>query len=124
MLLSMALEITNSKPEAEEVLVQTFLKISRLKIAEQYHVGLSVKLIKILVKTAKEFVNPKNLSTNFKLKQFEKVPITQQLLFEQIGFENYCAENKITRIEAAKKLREEMKAFREEFNSIRVNNIN
>lgn len=123
MLLSMALEISNSRQDAEEILVQTFLKISRLKILDQYHVTLSGKLLKILIQTAKEFVNPQNNSSNFKLKQFEKVPITQQLLFEQIGFENYCSENKTTRTEAAKKLREEMKAFREELNTIRVNNI-
>ena len=123
MLLSMALEITNSKPEAEEVLVQTFVKISRLEITDQYHISLSVKLIKLLIKTAKEFVNPQNLNRNFKLKQFEKVPVTQKLLVEQIGFENYCTENKLTRIESAIKLREEIKALRSEFNTIRVNDI-
>ena len=123
MLLSMALEITNSKEDAEEILVQTFFKISRLKIVEQYHITLSVKLIKLLVQTTKEFAKFQNGSYQFKIKKFEKAPITQQLLFKLIGFENYCTENLTTRTEAAKKIREEIKAFREEMNTIRVNNI-
>lgn len=123
MLFSLALEITNSKNDAEEILVKTFLKINRLKIEEQHHVALSGKFIKLLVQTAKTSVNPQNANAQFKLKQFEKTPITKNLLFEQIGFENYCNANNVTRVEAAKKIRQELKAIRDEYNTVQVNPI-
>lgn len=121
MLFSLALEITNSKKSAEEILVNTFIKIDRLKIAEEHHVSLSGKFIKLLVQTAKTSINPQNLTAQYKLQRFEKTPITKDLLFEQIGFENYCTENSITRLEAAKKIRQELKAIRAEYDTVRVN---
>lgn len=123
MLFSLALEITNSKTDAEEILVNTFLKINRLKIAEQHHVALSGKFIKLLVQTAKASVNPHNLSAQFKLEKFEKTPITKNLLFEQIGFENYCNANNVTRVEAAKRIRAELKTIRKEYDTIQINPI-
>ena len=76
-----------------------------------------------MVQTAKTSVNPQNANAQFKLKQFEKTPITKNLLFEQIGFENYCNANNVTRVEAAKKIRQELKAIRDEYNTVQVNPI-
>ena len=106
MLYGIALEISPAPKEAEEILIRTFHKIHEQNLL-QARPALCATLIKLVIRTAHEQLNPGQLKNNFRLKQFESTPLIHKLLCEQISLENYGEENKLTRAEVAKRIREE-----------------
>ncbi len=112
MLFNIAVEISATEQEAEEILLATFKKIHEQNIVQQIPPSLCLKLIKLLIQTAHERLKPEELKHNFKLKQFESTPLLHKLLCEQINLERHCIENNISLAEAGKILREEFNLLR------------
>jgi len=114
MLYGIALEISPTQKEAEEILITTFQKIYKKKLTQKNYTSLCATLVKLMIQTAQEKLNPDQTKINFKLKEFEKAPVMHKLLCEQISLEQYSAENNLTRSEIATKLREEISLLRKQ----------
>ena len=111
MLYGIAVEISPSQKAAKEILITTFKKIHEQNLIQIYP-SLCVTLIKLLIKTAHQQLKPKELKHNFKLKQFENTSLLHKFLCEKIDLEDHCTENKLTRSEVGKILREEFNLLR------------
>ncbi len=107
LLYHIALQISPTPKEAEEVLIGTFQKAYKNKLTDT-HPSLYAKLINLTIQTAQEQLGSEQVKNKFKLGQFEKAPVVHKLLFEQMSLQNYCEEYKLTRDEAAKKIRKEI----------------
>lgn len=118
-LYSIALEISPTPKEAEEILISTFQKIYKRNLTQQNQASICATLIKLTLQTAHEHLNSGQIKNNFKLKQFEHAPILHKLLCEQISLKQYCEESKVTRGEVAKKIREEIVLLRKLKNEYR-----
>lgn len=92
MLYGIAIEISPTKKQAEEILISTFIKAHRQNIAEQKYPSLYITLIKLIVQTAYEQLG---LKKTFQLSAFKNKPLLHKLLCAQISEENYCLENKL-----------------------------
>jgi hypothetical protein len=112
MLYGIAVEISPSGKEAWELFISPFKKIHDQKLSDPKYPSLCLTLNKLFIHTAKEQFHPGQLKNNFRLKQFENTPVLHKLLCEQVSAENYCEENKITRIQLAGKLRGEFVLLR------------
>ena len=112
MLLGMALEISTSRKEAEEVVARTFVKTNNLEFIQTNQKSVCVTLIKLMAQTAKEVIEPNHLKNKIKIPIFENAPIMHKILFEQNNLESYCIDNQLTRLEAAKKIRAELLLLR------------
>lgn len=112
MLYSVALEISPNQKAAEEILILTFQKVYKKKLTQQNHPSICATLLKLVIETAQEQLNPDQIKSSFKLKQFEKAPILHKLLCEQISLTEYCEKSRLTRSEIAIKLREEVVLLR------------
>ena len=88
MLYSIALQICHSKMKAEQVLMNTFKKVYTQDITKHQYSIYSITLMRLIVKTAKE-IYPIKLKRNFRLKQFEKTPLLNQLICNQISLQDY-----------------------------------
>lgn len=108
MLYGIALQISPSQQVAEQILIKTFVKLSGESILQQEHASLCLSLIKLLIQTAHEKLNNNSGKTNFKLKIFEDLPILHYFICEQFTLEDYCIENKTTKLNAMKLFREEL----------------
>lgn len=107
-----ALEITNSKQQAEQVLIRTFEKVQQPNILDHNPGAVCATLIKLTTTTAKELNNELH-RTDLKLKRFENQPMLNTLLCNNTSLDDFCKENRLTRMEAAKKLRYEFNLYRE-----------
>lgn len=114
MLYTIALEISPTEKQAEEILSTTFLKAHQQNLIQKNKHSLCATLIKLTIQTAYEQLKPKS---NFRLKQFENTPLLHKLLCEQITLDDHCTENKITRTQVSYQIRKE-------FNLIRKSKIN
>jgi len=113
MLYSIALEVSPSQKEAEEILINTFQKVYHQELPTFNYPFFCAKLIRLLLQTAHEQLHiPHQSKNNFQLKRFKNTPLLHQLLCEQINLELYCEENNLTRSEAAKMLRKEFTYLR------------
>jgi len=112
MLYGIAIEISPSVKEAQEILISTFKKAYNQKLIELQHPSLCITFIKLLLQTAQELFYPAKLKNNFSIKQFENMPVLHELICGQISAENYSAENKITRMQLAGKIKEEFGLLR------------
>jgi hypothetical protein len=99
-----ALELTNSETEAEEILLATFRKINNQIIEEQSSTFNAGSLTKLVICTAHELRKQKNL---LKVKPLEEHPLIQSLLCENISIDEYCEKNQVLKILALQQLREE-----------------
>lgn len=112
MLYGIALEIAVTEIKAEEILIKTFRKVriqtTQLEIPDFQ----CMALIKLLIQTAREELQPGEIKPNFKLRQFEKTPFIHQLLCGHTSMEEYCRENNITREDALKHIRSELNSLR------------
>ncbi len=111
-LYGVALQISPTQDEAEEILIRTFLKIDRQAMFGNDHPADCANLIKLVVQTGMEYLGSSVNANKFKLKQFEDKPILHKLFCEQTGLDKYCEANGITRAEAAKALRKEFAPIR------------
>lgn len=92
-LYGIALKIAPTKKQAEEVLISTFRKAYEQNIAGQKYPLLHIALIKLLVQTAYEQLQPKRA---FPLKAFEHLPLLYKLLCMHITLEHYRLGNKLS----------------------------
>ena len=102
-----ALEISPTTEIAEQILFRIFQEVYTQNLFEQNHPSLCVTLIKLVFQIAHEQLPHSQVKNNFKLNQFENTLILHKLLCEQLNLEVYCKNNKLTRVEIAKKIREE-----------------
>lgn len=123
MLYGVALEISPDKNKAEDILFRTFIKINEQKSEIQQRSSMCLALMKLLIETANE--DPEIKKNNYSLKQFENSPLLTTLLIKCTTLENVCKQNNITRMQAARKLREEITLLRDkkglEFSHPRTN---
>jgi hypothetical protein len=111
MLYGIALQVSPTQSEAEEILIRTFQKIGTLKLAQGNNRPIPcISLIKMTIEAAHELLG--SFCNNIKLKQFESTPILHKLLCEQMSIDNYCEENGIDRANAAKMIRVEFASMR------------
>ena len=99
LLYGVALQISPTTAVAEQILINTFKKAHQQNILNKNYPQLLIILIKLTIKTANEACNPDDLINKFRLKQFEKMPILNQFLCEEISIENYCIQNNLTQKE-------------------------
>lgn len=119
MLYSIALQLCPATKKADEILVSTFKKIKKQNLNYDGCKHLSIKLIKLIIETTQEHLGPGKTICNFKIKQFEKTPLINQLLVQQNSIVNYCIDSSISRHQALLNIRDEFKLIR---NSSRKNN--
>ena len=107
-LFGIASSMANSKKDAEQILIDTFVEAQK-QSGNDNNLPLSlVSLIKLTILTSHKFYNFGKLGTYFKPKLFENTPLLNQLLSERQNLEKYCAENQLTMGQAAKKIRIEL----------------
>ena len=107
-LFGIASSMANSKNDAEQILIDTFVEVQKQSGNDSNRPLGLVSLIKLTILTAHKFYSFGKLGTHFKPKLFENTPLLNQLLSQQQNLEKYCVENKITMGQAAKKIREEL----------------
>ncbi len=112
MLFGIAMQIAATEQDAEEILIITFKKIYKQNIIQQIYPSICITLIKLLIQTAHEQLNPEELEHNFKLKQFENTPLLHNLLCKQVSFEGHCNATNLSLAMGRKKLREEFNLLR------------
>ena len=112
MLYGIALEISPSQRVADRILIETFKRAYKKNVINQEKSSICVTLIKLIIETAHHILMPEELKHNFKLKQFENSQLLHQLLCEQLSVDAICRNNKLTPLEAAQKIREEINAIR------------
>ena len=112
-LFGIALDMASTREIAEDILANTFQRISKYQLTQQNNsTSFCITLIKLLILTAHNSFIPSQLKNNFKLKPFQKTPILHTLLCEQMTLENYCQLNKIAFPHVAKQIRSEFATIR------------
>jgi hypothetical protein len=112
MLFGIALELSSTEIEAEEILIKTCKKIHEYNLMLETNSSLCVTLIKLVIQTAKEQLKPNEIKHNFKFKHYENTPLLHKLLCEQKNLESYLIENNLSRVEIGKMLRKEFNLLR------------
>ncbi|NUO00580.1 MAG: hypothetical protein HUU01_08190 [Saprospiraceae bacterium] len=102
LLYHIALQISPTPKEAEEVLIGTFQKVYKNNLTDKYP-SIFAKLINLTIQTAQEQLGSEQVKNKFKLDQFEKTPVVHKLLCKQMSLQNYCEGYNLTRDEVAKK---------------------
>ena len=110
MLYSIAVEISPTEKQAEEILIITFKKAHKLNLVAQTYPSLCITLIKIIIQTAHEHLG--EFKNNFRLKQFENTPLLNHLICDQISLQDYCKEKYLTQQEGLQIIRKEFSTIR------------
>jgi len=112
-LYSVALQISPTTQQAEELLIMTFQK-AHTQHVDWVEQGKSFcfLLIKLMVQIAQEQLSPGETKCNFKISQFEKTPLLHQLLVEQHSIDSYCIANDVGRHQVVLQIRDEFRLFR------------
>ncbi len=108
LLYGIALQISSTEREAEQILISTFTKARRENIEKQEYPSLYISLLKFMVQTAHHRINNNIGRTNFKIKQFEETPMLHKLICEQMSLQDYCIEKKITKEKGMTDFRNEL----------------
>lgn len=108
-LYGIAIEISSSEKEVEQILTSTFQIAYSNKLFEKNKHTLCVALIKIMIQTAYEHLKPLN---SFRLKRFENMPLLQKFLFDQKTSETLGLEESENRTLAASQIRFEFNTLR------------
>ncbi len=107
MLYGLALQICSSNTDAaDEILISTFKKIYQQDISQEKYPAYCITLVQLVIKTAGEFY-PLLIENGFRLKQFEKAPLINQFICNQISLQDYCKEKYLTPQEALQTIRKE-----------------
>lgn len=112
-LYSIALQLCPTEAKAEEVLLATFNKIYTQKLILLNERPSYITLIKLTIATAHELLHTGKTTFNFKIKEFENMPLLHQLLVEQLSVENYCSKNNIARQEVQLLIKKEFKLIQQ-----------
>lgn len=111
MLFGISLKICHSKEKADELLMTTFKKIKEEDISQEKYPAYCITLVRLVIKTAQQLY-PDKMQSSFKLKQFEKTPLLNNLICDKISLAEYCKEENLTQQEGSQ-------IIRKEFNKIR-----
>ena len=103
MLYGLASEICHSNQKAEELLISTFKKIRQEDI---YHEKCSVYCMRLMIKTAQDLY-PEIFKSYFRIKQFEKTPLINYLICNQISLQDYFEEKYLSEKEGLQIIRKE-----------------
>jgi hypothetical protein len=95
MLYGIALQIYPVQKNAEQILIYTFKKIHEQDITPEKHPAFCITLIHLVIKTARELY-PVKFKNNFRLNQFEKTPLLNQLICDRISLKEYRKEKHLT----------------------------
>jgi len=109
-LYSIALELTLTTKEAEKLLMHIFQAVKKRKLLHENYPSLCVALIRLSIQIASK--KNKGNQSNLKLPQFKNMLFIHKLLCERENLEIYCQENKLSRQQAQKKIREEFNTLR------------
>lgn len=106
-----AMEVCGTEKEAEEVLISAFERIKSETFTYYDSGSICSLLINLTLQTAHE-----HLRQDYKIteQQMGNSVLLHQLLFREISLENYCRENKLTFLEAGRKMRKEFNHLRKE----------
>jgi len=108
MLYGIAVEISETREEAEEILTNTFCQIFKALKSFSGRPFLHVIFIKILLQTAHKQLLGGQMANGIKLKRFEAMPIIHQLLCQHKSIQEYCDEHQQTRREASNSISKEV----------------
>lgn len=111
MLYGIAVEICHSQKKAEELLMTTFRKIHKEDISQEKYPAYCITLMRLIIKTA-QCLYPEKFKSCFRLKQFEKTPLINHLICDQISLQDYCKEKYLTQQEALQIIRKEFSTIR------------
>lgn len=106
-----AMEVCSTEKEAEEILISAFKKFKSETFPPYDPGSICSLLINFTLQTAHEYLNHDYKTTQ---QQIGNSVLLHQLLFREINLENYCRENKLTLLEAGKKMRREFNHLRKE----------
>lgn len=106
-----AMKICGTEKEAEEILISTFEKLKSETFPYYDPGSICSLLINLTLQTAHEHLNYDYKITQ---QQIGNSVLLHQLLFREINLENYCSENKLTFLEAGRKMRGEFNHLRKE----------
>jgi len=112
MLYGIALEISRTEKEAEDILISTFQKAYRQNIHDRNGPSPLADLIKLMIQTACEKFHPGQPTNILRLKCLESTPMLHRTFCEPKGFERYCNENSLNRAEGLKQMRSEFHLLR------------
>jgi hypothetical protein len=110
MLYGIALQIIPSKNKAEDLLILTFKKIVNQDVIQKPYPAYCIILMRLILKTAQE-IYPKKFKNGFKLRHFENAPFLNQIICEQIDFQDHSEKNNHTRKEVLKIIHHEFRAI-------------
>ena len=111
MVFGIALQLCHTNKKAEKVLVLTFEKAYHHNMDRLKGKGACIDLIKLTIKTAQQELYPREKKCNFRIKQFETIPVIHKLLVDQLSLEDYCEEDGIPRHMAMLNIRNEFKMY-------------
>ena len=106
MLYGIALQISPSQKQAEELLIKTFEIIYEQKIAEQNQPAICLSLIKLIIRTAQEHFN------FMQHQPFRNAPILNLILAEKMTVREICLQNRLSIIQLGKVIRGELNSLR------------
>jgi hypothetical protein len=118
MLYSIALQISPTQKDAEDILICTFQQINQYQLAQQTHSFICVTLIRLIIQTAQQHFNALPFNEKTQLKQFKDTPLLRQLFCEATTIEEYCAKSGLSSVAVVKKMQEEFFIMRR-FSTIR-----
>ena len=108
MLYGLASEICHSNQKAEELLISTLKKICQEDI---YHEKYSTYYIRLMIKVAKDLY-PEKFKSYFSLKQFEKTPLINHIICNQISLQDCFKEKYLTKQEGLQIICKEFSTIR------------
>ena len=108
-LYGIALEISSSQKEAEQILASTFEIAHARKLIEKNKHSLCAELIKITIQSAYEHLKPIN---SFRLKQLENLPLLQKFLCDKKITDTLEFEKGENRTQIARQIRYEFNTLR------------
>ena len=104
---NIAMQLTSSEKESEQILICMFKKISKQKLFEPDHTLPCVRFIKLTIETTYELF-PKYKRIPIQLKQFQRSPILNKLLCENMSIKSFSWQNNISSSQSMQSLKIEM----------------
>lgn len=109
MVYRIAVDISPTILEAEEIFISVFEKVHKQNLIARVNNGICAKIIKLTIQEAHKQLNIKD---NIKLSRFENSPLLHEILCREINVDTYCQENKLSKMEVAERVREEFNQIR------------
>lgn len=111
MLYDIALQISETKEDAEQLLIRTFLEIYTQKLFQNNSTSVCILLIKTMIKKNKEQFPANNYRS---LKQFKSTPMLNKILCQFLNSENLLVAIGVSHSSARQLLRQEINLIRKQ----------